>query len=160
MGLGARLRQDYGDIEALAESIERVGLLQPIVIDAQQNLVCGGRRLRACRSLGWTLIDAVVLGTLDDEERGLHELEENVQRLDLTAAERSRAYRAIREAGERVIAARQQTSAKDWPKPAHRPPARGASGAAVARETGVPRQTLELGTKHADAVDRYPALEP
>ncbi|MDW9503036.1 hypothetical protein GOB10_18440 [Sinorhizobium meliloti] len=58
--VGRRFRRDFGDLDALAASIRDLGLLQPIVIDQDGNLLAGERRLRACRLLGWTEIPAVV----------------------------------------------------------------------------------------------------
>jgi ParB-like chromosome segregation protein Spo0J len=59
--VGKRRRQNYGDIAALAKGIERVGLLEPIVVDrnGQQNsyrLIAGERRLKAVRMLKWKSI--------------------------------------------------------------------------------------------------------
>ena len=45
--IGERFRQDYGDVESLAQSIENEGLINPITIDTQSNLLAGGRRLEA-----------------------------------------------------------------------------------------------------------------
>ena len=50
--VGRRHREDLGDIDALAASIEREGLLQPITITPDGVLVCGLRRLAAMRKLG------------------------------------------------------------------------------------------------------------
>lgn len=47
--VGERFRKDIGDIDALAESIKEVGMLQPIVIDASGHLIAGYRRLLAWR---------------------------------------------------------------------------------------------------------------
>ena len=41
-----RIRQDYGDIQALAEDIEKNGLIQPPVISEDHVLIAGGRRKR------------------------------------------------------------------------------------------------------------------
>ena len=49
--IGNRHRKDMGDIEALAKSIEEVGLLQPIGITPDYELVFGERRLRAYRDI-------------------------------------------------------------------------------------------------------------
>ena len=40
-----RTRNDYGDIKSLAESISAVGLLQPIVINENNELIDGQRRI-------------------------------------------------------------------------------------------------------------------
>ena len=48
----SRTRKDFGDIESLAESIPVVELLQPIVINENNELIDGQRRIRACIQLG------------------------------------------------------------------------------------------------------------
>ena len=78
-----------GDITELAASIFRFGLLHPIVVDVDGNLVAGARRLKACQSIGWTEIEALSLGELTSDELRLIELEENLKRKDLTSLERS-----------------------------------------------------------------------
>src|SRR5262245_17977987 len=39
--VGKRYRKDLGDIPALAADIERLGLLQPTVVDKNHNLIAG-----------------------------------------------------------------------------------------------------------------------
>jgi ParB family chromosome partitioning protein len=51
--VGARHRKDLGDVDALADSIKRTGLLQPLTITPEGVLVCGARRLAAVKLLGW-----------------------------------------------------------------------------------------------------------
>jgi len=46
-----RVREDYGDVAKLAESILSLGLIQPICINQDNTLVAGGRRTRALLSL-------------------------------------------------------------------------------------------------------------
>jgi len=53
--IGSRFRQDNGDILALAESIEEIGLLHPIVVTPADELVCGERRIEAATLLGAAL---------------------------------------------------------------------------------------------------------
>ena len=40
-----RIRQDYGDLKSLADSIQAHGLMQPIGIDPNYRLVFGERKL-------------------------------------------------------------------------------------------------------------------
>jgi len=54
--IGERFRKDLGDIAALADSIKGQGLLQPVGVDRDNNLVFGERRIRAFQSLGWLRI--------------------------------------------------------------------------------------------------------
>ena len=58
-----RLRRDMGEIESLAASIEDIGLLNPITVDRDGNLLAGERRLRAVKLLGWKTVPVVIAGT-------------------------------------------------------------------------------------------------
>lgn len=86
--IGDRQRQDMGDIDDLANSLDRYGIIQPVVLDDDNNLIAGGRRCAAARLLGWTDIKACYVGTLTDDEREELELEENVRRKDMSWQER------------------------------------------------------------------------
>ena len=70
------------DIDSLAQSIKQIGLLNPITIQPDGRLIAGYHRFEACKSLGWTEIDATVcdLGTLESE---LAEIDENLIRSEL-----------------------------------------------------------------------------
>lgn len=60
--VGERHRRDMGDLTGLAESIRVQGLLQPIGVTTENELVFGERRLRAARDiLGWSEIDVRVV---------------------------------------------------------------------------------------------------
>lgn len=79
-----RQRRELKGIEELAESIHRIGLINPIVINPQGILVAGERRLTAIKSLGWTDVPVQFTTDLSDYELAVIELEENVKRIDLT----------------------------------------------------------------------------
>ena len=68
--IGQRYRKDLGDLKVLAESIESVGLLHPVVVTPDQRLIAGQRRLRACESLGWTEVPVTVID-LEELARGV-----------------------------------------------------------------------------------------
>ena len=83
-----RIRQDQGDIRALAESIRKVGLLNPIIVDEEYRLVAGFRRLAACRVLGWEEIEVRVVPFGEDLLRKFEaEVDENLSRKDFTVEE-------------------------------------------------------------------------
>ena len=84
ISVGKRFRKDLGNIQELADSIQDVGLLHPIVIDAKGNLIAGYRRIKAVGKLGWRKIDCTVID-IDDNHIG--EIQENTQRKDFTASE-------------------------------------------------------------------------
>jgi hypothetical protein len=56
--VGHRQRKDLGDLDLLAESLETVGLLHPVDIDAKNRLIAGQRGLKAAKLLGWKPIPA------------------------------------------------------------------------------------------------------
>ena len=83
-----RIRRDAGDIAALENSIRKVGLLNPIVIDEKNRLVAGYRRLMACRNLGWREIAVTVVDFDGDVMKRLDiEVDENLLRKDFTPEE-------------------------------------------------------------------------
>lgn len=85
--VGHRLRSvSKSKVDELAESIAAVGLLQPIVITEDVNLVAGLHRLEACRLLGLTDINAVVIPNRQLQKE-IAEIDENLIRNQLTVLE-------------------------------------------------------------------------
>ena len=83
-----RIRQDIGDLASLEESIQQVGLINPVLIDENDTLVAGYRRLTACRNLGWTEIEVNVVELQGDELKMLEaEVAENLFRKEFTPDE-------------------------------------------------------------------------
>jgi len=83
--IGNRFRKDLGDIHALADSIKDIGLLQPIVINENNELIAGQRRIDACKYLGWTEIPTY---TVNLENIIAGEFHENELRKDFSYTER------------------------------------------------------------------------
>jgi ParB family transcriptional regulator, chromosome partitioning protein len=80
-----RIRKDIGDLAKLEESISQVGLINPLLVDENNTLVAGYRRLSACRSLGWKEIDVKVVELGGDELKMLEaEAAENLFRKEFT----------------------------------------------------------------------------
>lgn len=83
-----RVRRDLGDLTALKDSMHRYGLMNPITLNSNYELVAGERRLEAAKSLGWERINANILDSNVDNIRQLEmELEENNQRKEFTDEE-------------------------------------------------------------------------
>ena len=98
-----RQRKKLEKITELAESIERNGLLHPIVITRDGTLVCGGRRFQAFKLLKLKEIPVHYLDELNPYEMKAIELEENIKRVDLSWEDNCLAaaeYHRLREAGE------------------------------------------------------------
>jgi ParB family chromosome partitioning protein len=89
-----RVRVDPGDIDLLASSIQREGLLEPIIVrpkDGKFEIVAGARRLAACRALGWRKIACEVI-EMDDQEALEASITENVARKTLDPLEEARSF--------------------------------------------------------------------
>ena len=82
-----RVRKDLGDITGLMESMRRYGQLAPIIINRDYELIAGFRRLQAAKHLGWKSIEAVMRDRLSDQQKLEVELEENLQRQQLSTEE-------------------------------------------------------------------------
>lgn len=92
---------DENSLSELAESIQKYGLIQPIVVrptsSGAYQIVAGERRWRACRMAG--LIEVpVVIKELDDRNYFEVALVENLQREDLNPVEEAQGYRTLVEA--------------------------------------------------------------
>ena len=79
-----RQRKELTEVDVLAESIHRLGLIHPIVITRDNILVAGERRLMACKSLGHEKINCQYVDELDDYTLRAIELEENIKRTEIT----------------------------------------------------------------------------
>ena len=96
--VGARHRRDLGDIEGLAASIQKYGLLQPITVTPDGVLVCGARRLAAIKQLGWETVRVWVRSGISDPLAYLlAEQDDNVLHKPLTQMEQAGLYREITE---------------------------------------------------------------
>ena len=94
--VGQRFRKQWGDLRSLRASIRRLGVLKPIIIDATGKLVCGMRRLEACRAEGIETIPARIMD-LDETTALVAEQDENNEREPFTMEERVQIARAIEE---------------------------------------------------------------
>ena len=81
-------------IKELAQTLDKEGLLQPIVVRENEygyEIIAGERRFRAAQSLGWEKIPAIVNNMNDDQAASLA-LIENLQREDLNPIDEAKAY--------------------------------------------------------------------
>lgn len=93
--VGHRAREDKGDIEALAERIAEKGLIQPITISQDYELIAGERRLLAHKLLGKEVIEAIIRPVKDKIDAAEVELIENIARKDMTWQEIARAEKSL-----------------------------------------------------------------
>lgn len=133
-----RARLDYGDIEGLAKSIEKYGLLQPITVDEKMNLLAGGRRFAAHQHLGWLTIDVVVVPVKAKIDALEIELIENIHRKDLKWPERANLEKRIAD----------HYASQGVPK----------SQRAQAADRGVHQSTINRRIQLAEAMELIPEL--
>jgi ParB family transcriptional regulator, chromosome partitioning protein len=90
------LRSCVNGTEQLAESIKKIGLLQPIVVRINSlgsfEVVAGNRRFNACKKLGWRKISCHVV-ELDDKSAFEVSIIENIQRQTLNPVDEGLAFR-------------------------------------------------------------------
>jgi ParB family chromosome partitioning protein len=92
---------DEASLQELVESIESLGVLQPVRVRWDEELamyviIAGERRLRAAKMAGLKSIPCVVQeGELTESQRLIEQLAENIIRADLQPVEQARAFRRL-----------------------------------------------------------------
>ena len=100
-------RQDFKDDElnSLAASIQRHGILQPLIVTKHETekglgttvdyyVVAGERRLRAAKLAGFSQVPVIIRSTTEQDRLELA-LVENIQRADLNPIEEAKAYQKL-----------------------------------------------------------------
>lgn len=91
-------RKNLGDLSDLKASIQKVGILQPLLVtiisEDRYRLVAGERRYTAAKELGLTKIPAIVR-TLEEQQLLEIQIIENVQRKDLSPVEEAQSYKRL-----------------------------------------------------------------
>ena len=90
-----RARKDEGDLTSLMESLDKIGQLNPIILNSKMELIAGYRRLSAAKKLGWTKISATILEIHDKADMLAIEIDENVHRLAFDDADLADAYKKL-----------------------------------------------------------------
>jgi len=160
-----RTRKEFGDLKALAASINEVGLLHPIVIDGKNNLIAGERRLRAAALLGWKEVPTRIIAKLDDALLAL-----SAERDENTCREPFRPTEAVA-MGERLekllkpLAEKRREETQGRPKngskrTAGNLPAVSETRDAVGSAVGMSGKTYEAAKSVVEAAKLNPVLAP
>lgn len=142
-----RFREDYGEIEQLAVSIQRYGLFHPIVVDRELNLIAGERRLRAHIALGIDEIEVSYREDADELVKREIEIEENLNRKDFTWQEEVKAKAEIDRIKRQLYGSATKGHGGGW---ALRDTAR-----SLGESVGLISRDIRL----ADALSEYPDLK-
>ena len=135
-------RSDLGNIEDLALSIKTSGLINPIILDADYNLISGLRRLRATEYLGAENIDVQFYENLDSFGKIKVKIEEQLGKKDLAWPEEVLLKRQLHEL---YVAAKKRGS--KWTQKR------------TAKILGMPSTTLSEEIRLAYILDEYPELK-
>ena len=112
------------NVEELVKSMAEVGMIEPIIVCSNgpgYDLVSGFHRLAAAQKLGWQYVDSIIIEVSQPQAR-LIEVDENLVRSELTAAERAlcmvarqkiyeQAYPETKKGGDRKSRSKRQTDA-------------------------------------------------
>ena len=148
------------EVDKLAASIKEVGLIQPITVresvvirgTAEQGwqIVAGHHRVAACRALGWTEIDAIVIDDASHLQSELMEIDENLCRAELTASQRTGYTKRRKQIWEALHPENNSgTTCPTIRETAGRPKA---FAAATAEATGQDKRTTNRAIARADAL--------
>ena len=153
-------RKEIGSIDDLVGSMASVGLIHPVIVDADGNLIAGERRLMAALRLGWKEIPTAVVD-LDDDQRLRVEHDENTVRKNFTPSE-AVAIRNARLAREKAKAKERQAAtqfgsdgAGNFPGPST-----GHARDKAADGTGYSGRTLDKAAAVMEAAAADPSLTP
>jgi len=153
--VGDRARKDYRDVPALIESIKSKGLIHPVAVSLHPDsesqkpylLVAGGRRFRAHEEMNSEdILCRIYNHVLSDLEYRSIELEENIQREDLSWQEKAFLEREVHRLqvaihGEKVSRA---------------PDAKGHSLSDTAALLGVSKGKVSQDVALANAIEQFP----
>lgn len=93
-----RKKFDQEKLQQLADSIKQTGIIEPLVVSPKDNqtyeIICGERRYRAAVIANQTQVP-VIIKILDERQKMLLSLVENIQREDLNPIEEASAYKKL-----------------------------------------------------------------
>lgn len=155
---GFRYREDYGDLDELITSIQANGLICPIALckhpeasDNHKYLLCaGGRRFAAYKQMQAESIPAKIYEQpLSELDLRSVELEENLQRKDLSWQEKVALRKKIHELQVAIHGVKTSTA----------PDAGGHSIRDTAEMLGVSHASVSKDLKLAETLERFPGID-
>lgn len=152
---GERFRDEYGDLDTLAASLKKEGIIQPLAVKSCEGeneyiLLAGGRRYKACLQAGISEIPVRVYpNTLTDLEMRSIELMENVARKDLSWVEATNLNKEIHILQQQIYGKKISTS----------PDATGVSLKDTANLLNISVGGLSDDIKLANAIEAFPVIK-
>ena len=145
-----RLRApDPAKTKQIGESMAAIGLQQPIAVwtpkDGDCELIAGAHRLQAAVDLGWDWIDVVFHDDWSEIDRQLWEIDENLQRVELSPTEMAEHLARREELWGQWNTAQSLRDIKGPGQPK-------GSASETAEATGVSKRAVQLATSRAKEI--------
>jgi ParB family chromosome partitioning protein len=93
--INKRVRQNAGDLNQLAESMDKFGQIHPVIVNKKMELISGYRRIQCAKQLKWKSVFAIVVDVSSESDKLTMELEENLRRKDFTEEEKIEAFKKL-----------------------------------------------------------------
>lgn len=152
-----QLRRDHGDIADLKASIADVGIINPVTVDNEYNLLAGWRRFQAVSELGWTEVECHVLPVNGDQLKAFRiAMDENLKRKNLTDLEVATAIKEYDELKRKLEGEAPEQGGR--PKTDNSVISYGWSQRRTAKDLGISQPAVVKAIKIATAIEKYPEL--
>ena len=151
------------ELESLKCSIKENDLIEPLVINQNNKMICGRRRYQALVELGIEEAECNRITTKDEADELLKAIHENVKRKQLSVLEEGRAWKEYKAVYEKLHPETKEHVAGG--KARHKPADATVASAEptftqkASKETGKSQRAIQHAVQVADAVNEYPQLE-
>lgn len=103
--IGDRYRKEFINIDTLADSISKNGLIHPLTIDENNLLIAGERRYKACQMLKLEEVEVNYRNDLTEAQKKEIEIEENIRREQFTWPEEVTAKAELHKLKQKIYGA-------------------------------------------------------